>query len=1804
MVAFIILFFLLLFSSCVLQDLFGGTSRSVRIKVTMTPETPSYIGQVLKVLVSTTPRKELPYIRLTTKNFVTGEERSYMQENVGSHEFSIKLHSSQFGFFIETPGRTRQNGNAIWWPSKETYIETEDFTPPNVSVKVSRVNENGNDYTFEVIADESESAVIRRWVTVNGTEYELEGQRQSTRLPLSIGTYIIRGFAQNSYGYVGSSSNKYVEVTPPRSNEPARIGWNHPKQLTPFTDENVTLSAQITDNISYIKRIELRSLSGIKKTYQFDPMVPTYSLRYNLKATRSEKVTLTVTNGNNIVTTDEVDLSIQSHRAPKVTLEGPAGSFPIDESKSYLLKIDTYDGALIDNARFLVNNTTASAFPGIGESSYKKTLTYTVLNGKKYLKAIATDSWGATGQSDEIEVIGYKIDKTPPRIQLYMPSVAYKNVQTDLSFLVQDSDSDLAGIPGLSVLEDNLTLNPLTYDNAFYFAKWTPEGTGTRTIQVTATDTAGNQATATASIQVKDPTGIVRPTVGALSAYPNVLMLGSSVSLVLSVTPPSQNPGGIVPVVEIAVTAPNGGTPYKIGSISQAGYIYTGTYRPAVAGVHTAIALIQWGDDQYTKSCTFRVDAPKPTMVFTVEPEETYIGNPVTLKLSPDTANPNASLTVLEMSVEEEALSWVRTIGAGGSVIYVATKSTLDMSPGIKKARAKIRDSFGEEITTTATFTLRSPNLRITGYKYVTDSGKPPNAYDPTRIEVYMGADLPAAIPINGEVAIARRGSSDERGVAETYPLQRTPSDAYTFVTKEKWIPKEAGLYDISFRLSGVIGSQATETKLATEVRVAAAQLNVGISATPVEIDKIRTGEAFSLVFTVTGATVVDPIKSFTYGISSGSAIHQTETAPTQMGSFTYTHTPPKFSVAGSYTITATAVTISGNTKVLTLTIEVKAPDISISIEASPAIDRITVGRPITLLFSVDGIPNSDKIDSFSYAIWKGSEIYKDAVYLEHQRATRYTDPIEPFVTEGVYTIIATATTAGLSVGVNSRTFTVLSAEIRKKTFALEGSPSQLFIGAPLYFLLELENPNNVSNLSVRMYITDATGVSIPGVVPIGASPTNNNNTTFRNNKPFYISQPGTFTVYASVTLNQVPQIDLPVMRSDSDYAIPPSTVGVSIDTSKQYLAGYEGSLRVTVTIPQGMNIQSPRVLLENSNLGEIDPTPYSSDVSGSSAKYYNFKFRPTIPSSPVVVISIYDTSDLSGTNPLTTKRATLTVVPFNPQVRITSVGNVAFIQAKEPRVRLEIDQIPEFFTGSYEYLCSLSTYDLTVTANEPSILIDLPVQALFNLKGTQAATVTAEVKATGNGNFIAKGQETFDVVLPSFSNLRFPSDVTNGTYFIYEQEQLRVVFNNDQKVSDNSLIQVRLEIEGNPNPAVYIAAPTLSSTTIPASALFDQVVFSKVGSIWATPTIYCLNTNPSSVLATSSGEQLNVYPSTPRVEIIQPSTIDPLFVGQVIKPIVRLIRVPPVVTHVTIALWEEGSSEPPLTRDLILSENDDWIVYSGDPPIVFTEPASFTLVATATSSANPNVGYVTERKFNVVQGDLQTRDLSIADGGSLLFRDEKVRFKFEYAFNNPYRVPSTLATLTNVSNAEIAPPNIVRESPPSTSMNGDYIVFTEYWVIASNTAASGNYRLELVAFSGDLKRSRTTEFDILQALTINDSLISLAPELVNEDDRITGKISITLPSDFITAVGTDNIQPYLYGSVVFEGCDSQPTNHRLYTDPDGNPVWIIEAEGIARRHSDTPGATRQFYARYSVTLDSVNVLSVRKPFSIKNNTP
>ncbi|HQQ66189.1 MAG TPA: hypothetical protein PLO55_08615, partial [Thermotogota bacterium] len=1238
-VVLIILFFTLLFSSCVLQDLFGGSSRTTKVRVTITPETPSYIGQTLKIHVTTTPKKELAYIRLTTKNFVTGEERAYTYEDVSAYEFSVKINSSQFGFFVETPGKTRSNGKEIWWPSKDAYIEIEDYTPPTVSVNVSRISETSNDFTLAVIADESESAISRRWVTVNGTEYTLDGQRDSTVLTLPIGTHVIRGYAQNRYGYTGSSSNKYMEVTPPRSNTPANISWNHPKQLTPFADEIVPLSAQITDNISYVKRIELQTQSGNKKTYNFDPMVQTYSLRYNLKATKSEKVTVTVTNGNNILSTDSVDLSIINHRAPKVTLTGPTGPFPIDESKTYTLTIEAYDDALIENAWFLVNNATVNAFQGIGESVYTKTLTYSVLKGKKYLKAIAKDDRGATGQSDEIEVIGFKEDKTPPRIQLYVPNVAYTNVQTDLSFLVQDSDSDLAGIPSISVLEEDLTLNPLTYDNAFYFSKWTPEATGTRTVQVKAADTAGNQATATASIMVKDPTGIVRPTVGALAAYPNSLMLGSTVSLVLSVTPPVQNSGGISPVVEIAVTAPNAETPFKLSPVTGNGNIYTGTYRPVTPGIHTAIAFIQWGEDQYTRSCTFRVDSPDPTMVFTVEPQDTYIGNIVTLKLSPDTSNPNASVTILEMSVEDEALSWVKTFGSGGSVIYVATKSTLEMNAGSKTARARIRDSFGNELESVATFLLRAPQLRITGYKYTTDSGELLNAYDPTRFEVYMGNHVPASIPINGEIAITRTSASSERASIETYPLQRTLSNVYTFVTSEKWIPKESGTYGLTLRLSGVIGNQATETTLATQVSVATAQLNIGLSATPVDIDKIRTGESFTLVFSVTGATEVDPIKTLSYGIRSGTAVHQTETALTSSGNHVYTHTPPAFGVAGTYTITATAVTFSGNTKVLARVVEVKVPSITISIESSPVpIDRITVGNPVDLRFSVDGIPSTDRISSFAYALWKGNTIYKDVVYLNQSRAAIYIDTLAPFVSEGEYTIVATVTTAGLSIGSNSRTFNVLSAEIRKKTFTLDGNPNQLFIGAPLYFILELENPNAISELSVRMYVTDENGTPIPGVGPISAQ--SSNNTTFRNVDPFYISEAGTITVYASVTLIQVPQIDLPGMRSDSDYVIPPSTVGIYLDESKQYLAGYEGSLRVTVTIPQGMNIQSPRVVLTNTALGEIDPTPYASDLTGNTVKYYHFKFTPTIPSSPVVDISIYDTSDFSLLNPLTTKRA------------------------------------------------------------------------------------------------------------------------------------------------------------------------------------------------------------------------------------------------------------------------------------------------------------------------------------------------------------------------------------------------------------------------------------------------------------------------------------------------------------------------------------------------------------------------------------
>jgi len=818
----------------------------------------------------------------------------------------------------------------------------------------------------------------------------------------------------------------------------------------------------------------------------------------------------------------------------------------------------------------------------------------------------------------------------------------------------------------------------------------------------------------------------------------------------------------------------------------------------------------------------------------------------------------------------------------------------------------------------------------------------------------------------------------------------------------------------------------------------------------------------------------------------------------------------------------------------------VKAPAISITIEASPVkIDRITVGNPVELSFTVDGIPPSDQISSFAYAIWKGNEIYKETAYLNRGRAVVYTDRLAAFTAEGDYKVVATATTLGQSVGVTSRPFTVLSAEIRKKTFTLDGNPNQLFIGAPLYFKLELENPNQVQGLSVRMYVTKEDGAPISGLGPITAESTNH--ATYRNVAPFIINESGTYTAYASVTLLQPPQIDLPTMRSDADYFIPPPNVGITVDETKQYLAGYAGTLRVTVTIPIGMEIQPPSVGLVDESFGEVDPTPYTSDLSGTTVKYYSFKFTPTKAGSPVVHIAVYDAADSSKLKPLMTKDATLSAIEFRPHIRVTGTagGENRFIQVKDPEIRMELTQIPEFYNGTYLFEARLNgnpTKVFPVITTTGSATASFDAAYLYNLSGNGAATVTVNMTANRDTTFQASGVETFNIVYPSISNPFFPDYVTNKIYTAYQECQMVGRFNNIDKAL--KLLAVDLYMSDGTSTKTYDGVLELSEETVQATALFNKVVFESVLPHQGYFAVYSANSNPRHLLATSPVASFTVANTGSFVDIIYPHKNEAVFAGITLKPVVRLTNIPGVI-NVMVTILDSSDAEIVLNGRTQEATSGYWVLADIDAQKI-TTAGDYRVIATVESSI---LGPRTEENpFKAIDGDIRIDVVTRKTGGTLIFPTEYLEFETSMSFENPYASPTEFASLTRTGGGGEVPVDFISRT---ISYNGALKNYLSTWRKSqSATLEATDYTLTFSAEYGLSKESRTITFNVLP--TVATPAYSKSHGTIVAGNQIEGYITYLLPRD-----ATSTIIPFIGGNVTFENATPNGKETTLSgTDP------------------------------------------------------
>jgi len=796
---------------------------------------PSYIGEEFEVTVTTRPSGSLSFIRVVLVDQVNNKEIEIQRDNTNRGTFSFIVPSASFQIYAESPYQKIEKDNAVWLPSKTTAYTLPDFSPPSVIVNATRVSPTSNNYYLILNVQEKES-------NIQSVFYEIDGQRQyltakkgeiQVQVPMSIGNHQIKGYATNDSNLQGSSAMYNLSVTPPRVDSKPIINLETVSPVEAFDGEMIYITAQIEDPKSYLSKVEIVSNKGWNRRFNFDPLQENYYLNYLVKVEDSQTLKIKAINGNNISEQEEIEIIKKDHKVPDVELTvTPAGSkFEVGQKMDLEFSASANDSETLTNIFVLVNGSTYRSFMANNSETYSGRITYNLMKGENVFTVVAQDSQGARGSSDPVMVEGEKIDRTPPLIQMLLPNIAYSGVDVELPFTVEDYDSGIAGNP--IIKNEDEELNASTFDGYYYIADWTPGATGNYLFTVEVKDNAGNEASETKSVRVKDPTGIVWPTIGELAVTPDPVTLGGSVTVSISVIPPAQDLT-INPIVELNVSSP-GGNQAGLTNVQKNGNIYSASFSPETKGAHVAQAIVQWDEYQYTRTDDFEVLSPEPTLTFTVEPSQTYIGDDVEIILQTDTSNPYASVTVIEMSVDEVPLTW-QTIVNNDQKLYRAQKSTLNLGAGQHVVKVKIRDSFGNEALKIKQFRLVEPTLEINSVNLKPRESVLNTVYKDSYFEVFIERTIPENLPVNGTLQV------NGHGVMQSFTLEA--SGDYRYVTSD-WQPLDQGVYDVDISMEAIVNTDIYSDTYSASVTVYPPEIGQPLMRMQGEANTLVYGEGF-----------------------------------------------------------------------------------------------------------------------------------------------------------------------------------------------------------------------------------------------------------------------------------------------------------------------------------------------------------------------------------------------------------------------------------------------------------------------------------------------------------------------------------------------------------------------------------------------------------------------------------------------------------------------------------------------------------------------------------------------------------------------------------------------------------------------------------------------------------------------------------------------------------------------------------------------------------------------------------------------
>ncbi len=647
---------------------------------------------------------------------------------------------------------------------------------------------------------------------------------------------------------------------------------------------------------------------------------PTAPGTYSLTAIATDSVGIQVTSAAQTIT-------VASNVAPTVSVTAPAAGFSVGVGSANTVTASATDAdGSVTQVQFFVDSIligTDTTFP------YTATWTPTIAAASTSITAVATDDLGLVTTSATIS--GAVTSGLAPTVSLTLPA-ASAAVNASITLTASASPT----VVGNTIASVQFSANGVDLGTATafpYTVNWQPSALGTYTLRALATDSAGNQATASVTLPV---TANASPVVSiGTPVNASVVPVGTATTINATAT----DADGTIASVQFLVN----GVLLSTDTTSP----YSASWTPTIDGSYslTAIATDNAGATTTSGSIGVTAGGGNAPSVSLAAPLAGAIAvgssNPVTALASASLAG--ATITQVQF--------FANNISVGSANTFPFTITWTPTVTGTYALTAVATDTSGNQATSASVSVTVAANV-------------PPPVF-PVTVVASLGVGTATAVSASptdsdGSIASVEFFATPAGGTAVSLGLDTSTPFSVS------WTPTTVGTYAVTAVATDNVG--ATTTSTASSVSVTAGAAPTVSIVWPAAASTVLANTSQTIVASATAAT--GTIASVEFFVN-GASLLVDSTYP-----YNATWTP---TATGSFILTSIAIdtagnrTLSSSVGITVATISPTFPTVSI---ASPTGGSVPVGLNTTVVgTAVDSDGSVASVEFFANGVSLGVDV-------------------------------------------------------------------------------------------------------------------------------------------------------------------------------------------------------------------------------------------------------------------------------------------------------------------------------------------------------------------------------------------------------------------------------------------------------------------------------------------------------------------------------------------------------------------------------------------------------------------------------------------------------------------------------------------------------------------------------------------------------------------------------------------------------------------------------------------------------------